>query len=461
MTKHRKTAAKSASEGDVAGESQQRHNRVLVRLATGSSITGGDFDAFLRCLTEAAAETLEVERASVWLFSPDRTRLRCVDLFERAAWNHSQGIELGARDYPAYFRALETERVIDAQDACGDPRTAEFRAGYLEPLRIVSLLDAPVRWGGRLAGVVCHEQVGKERPWTSEDQAFAGSLGDLVSIALEDQQRRRTEEALREAVRTNRDYVRELSNANEELRRANEQLKEMDRLKSTFLAAVSHELRTPLATIQGAVENLLTGMTGRITEMQLRMLEIISRNAGRLNRLIENLLEFSRLSSGRFSIAASHIDLRQPVRQAFENFRTLADRGGLKLSGAIPEDAIMTMADHDRIIQIATNLLDNAIRFARTAAALSLSARDGSATLTVEDDGPGIDAELLPRLFQQFPRADIRSAGTHLGLGLSIVKAIAEAHGGSVTVASPTSATGGTRFSVVFPIKASTERPAS
>jgi signal transduction histidine kinase len=415
----------------------QRDNRVLVELATGPGIAGGDAGAFLRSVTAAVAETLGVERVSVWLHSPARTHLSCLDLFELSARSHSHGTEVAVRDYPDFFRALETERVIDAHDARADPRTSEFRTGYFERLGIVSVLNAPVRSGGRLEGVVCLEHTGATRIWTTDDQRFAGAISDLVSLALEDQRRRRTESELREAVRMNRDYVRELSNTNEELRRANEQLKELDRLKNTFLAAVSHELRTPLATIQGAVENLLTGMTGRITEMQLRMLEIISRNAGRLNRLIENLLEYSRLSSGRFSIAASHIDLRQPVRHAIENFRPLAERAGLKLVGTLPEDPVMTMADHDRIIQVATNLLDNAIRFARTEMIVSVTHVDGTAVLTVADDGPGIGGDLVSGLFQQVPRAEMRQSGTHLGLGLSIVKAIAEAHGGTVTVESP------------------------
>ncbi|HEV2851559.1 MAG TPA: ATP-binding protein [Thermoanaerobaculia bacterium] len=171
-------------------------NRVLVELAKAD---GGDLDAAFERITRAAAATLEVERASVWLYNGDRSAICCSALYEAGAQRYSRGQELSAESHPSYFAALETERTIAAHDARSDPRTREFTAAYLEPLGITSMLDAPIRVGGRMIGVVCHEHVGPPRQWSADEQTFAGSVADAVSLAIEESERRRTEAALRES----------------------------------------------------------------------------------------------------------------------------------------------------------------------------------------------------------------------------------------------------------------------
>ena len=173
-------------------------NRVLVELARAAAENENLQAAFGR-ITHAAAETLEVERASVWLYNGDRSAICCADLYELSRRCHSGGVELRAESYPSYFQALETERTIAAHDARADPRTREFTASYLEPLGITSMLDAPIRVGGRMVGVVCHEHVGPPRQWRADEQTFAGSVADAVSLALEESERRRTQAALRES----------------------------------------------------------------------------------------------------------------------------------------------------------------------------------------------------------------------------------------------------------------------
>jgi diguanylate cyclase (GGDEF)-like protein/PAS domain S-box-containing protein len=178
----------------------RRQNTVLVDLARRASIHSGDLAAALREITEAAAQTLDVERLGVWLYTPERQSLRCADQFERTSGMHTSGVELKAADYPVYFRGLETERVIAAHDARHDPRTREFTTSYLEPGGVTSMLDAPVRRGGHVAGVVCHEHVGPLREWTVEDENFASSIGDLVAMAIDARDRRHGQEALRHRV---------------------------------------------------------------------------------------------------------------------------------------------------------------------------------------------------------------------------------------------------------------------
>jgi GAF domain-containing protein len=156
----------------------------------------GDPDGAIRAITETGCTAIDVARCSVWLLSDDHRSLRCADLYERATGQHSSGIVLEATAYPAYFAALESEEPIAAFDAHTDPRTAEFSPGYLRPLNIGAMLDAPLRTGGRLVGVVCNEHIGDRRDWTTSAQRDAAFLASLTSLALELAQRARREALL-------------------------------------------------------------------------------------------------------------------------------------------------------------------------------------------------------------------------------------------------------------------------
>ncbi len=168
------------SAEDLAGK-----QAALARL-TRSAVWGrGDLEHVLREITETAADVIEVTRVGVWLFEEGRSAIRCRDLWQQPERLHSQGALVEARDYPRYFAALEEERTIAAHDAHRDPRTAELSAGYLTEYGVSSLIDAPIVVEGRCVGVVCHEHVGPPRRWRREDELLAGSLADVVALALE------------------------------------------------------------------------------------------------------------------------------------------------------------------------------------------------------------------------------------------------------------------------------------
>ena len=176
-----------------------KQNTVLVKLARNKALYRGDLQAALREITEAAADTLQTEKAGAWLYDETRSKLQCLDQFTRSNQQHSQGAEIAAADYPDYFRALEEHRTISADDAISDIRTREFAESYFAQAGTLSTLDAPVRLGGQTVGVICIEQVGTPRNWTVEEQNFAASLADLVSLAIEASERERTQIALRQA----------------------------------------------------------------------------------------------------------------------------------------------------------------------------------------------------------------------------------------------------------------------
>jgi len=174
----------------------RKQSHVLVDLGKRDAIHSGDFSRALREITEAAAGTLGVERVSVWLYNEARTRIRCVELFELSANRHSSGQELEVERYPAYFSALESERAITASDAARDPLIGSLEADYLSPLGISSLVDAPIRRLGQIAGVVCHEHVGAPRAWSLDEETFAGAISDLVGTAFDASERREASEIL-------------------------------------------------------------------------------------------------------------------------------------------------------------------------------------------------------------------------------------------------------------------------
>jgi diguanylate cyclase (GGDEF)-like protein len=174
-------------------ESALRHQEALVHLA-GLTPDDEGLATVQRELTRVAAETIGVERVSLWLLSPDGTELNCEELYERTADHYARGALLKAMDYPRYFEALKLGRAIDGHDAQRDPRTSEFAAAYLEPLGITSMLDAAIRREGKVAGVVCLEHVGPPRTWSPAEIEFAGALADQAALALATLERRRLEE---------------------------------------------------------------------------------------------------------------------------------------------------------------------------------------------------------------------------------------------------------------------------
>ncbi|MDZ8238627.1 MAG: PAS domain S-box protein [Nostoc sp. ChiQUE01a] len=194
------TEHNQAQEGLPAREdSRRKQSQTLVQLARSKTFQQGNLNAAIREITETAARTLLVERVGVWLYNQERSKIECIDLYDVNTKEHSFGSSLFKRNYPAYFQALEQERSIAIDDARNDIRTQELSESYLSIFGITSLLDAPIWLEGRLVGVVCHEHVGEGRQWTLEEETFAGSIADFVTLAMEASQRNAAQEALRQS----------------------------------------------------------------------------------------------------------------------------------------------------------------------------------------------------------------------------------------------------------------------
>jgi PAS domain S-box-containing protein len=180
-------------------ERLQKQNNVLNELTKHHKLFHDSLPAAIREITEIAAQTLETERVSVWLYEDGKSKIRAIDLYESNLKRHSEGFELSETDYPSYFKTLALDEGIAAHDALNDARTIEFSEAYLKPLGITSMLDVPIRVGGKVIGVVCHEHIGAAREWKLDEQNFAGSMAALISLLLEANERRQAENALLES----------------------------------------------------------------------------------------------------------------------------------------------------------------------------------------------------------------------------------------------------------------------
>jgi len=157
----------------------------LMALCHAEGFLDRDFSTKLRNITQACTEQLGVARASVWSINNSRNSLYCEMLYIAADHQYEQGLILSAADFPAYFKAINEDRLVDAGDAHADPRTCEFSASYLTPLNISALLDAPIYLGGRLYGVLCLEHCDTPRPWDVAEMSYVAAAADTISLINE------------------------------------------------------------------------------------------------------------------------------------------------------------------------------------------------------------------------------------------------------------------------------------
>ena len=235
-------------------------------------------------------------------------------------------------------------------------------------------------------------------------------------------------------------------------RQAEEELQDANRRKDEFLAMLSHELRNPLAPIRNAVEVLrrLSPPDSKLTMAR----DVIDRQVSLLARLVEELLDVSRISRGKISLKKEAVDLGRIIAHAVETARPMIDVRSQTLAVSVPPAPVWLSADFARLSQVVANLLNNASKYTGEGGRIEISAGagEGEATIVVRDNGAGIEAQLLPKVFDLFvqgERALDRGQGG-LGIGLTLVKRLVELHQGSVAVASDGPGRGAT-FTVTLP----------
>ncbi|AUX48635.1 uncharacterized protein SOCE26_101760 [Sorangium cellulosum] len=273
-------------------------------------------------------------------------------------------------------------------------------------------------------------------------RAIAVALGDGVGISFHD---------ITEQKRTEAERAQLL----DQEQRARQHAEQLNRLKDEFLATVSHELRTPLQSILGWARILRTGDVD--AESLDRGLVTIERNAKAQSQLIEDILDASTIIAGKLQLRTDPVDVRQVLATALDLVRPAALAKGVTVNAWVVDDVGIFLGDADRLQQIVWNLLTNAVKFTPSGGHVRVGARRVDAVLEVEveDDGEGIPKSFLPFLFERFRQADGGMTRAHggLGLGLAIVRHLAEAQGGTVHADSDGEGKGA-RFRVRLPIRA-------
>jgi len=236
---------------------------------------------------------------------------------------------------------------------------------------------------------------------------------------------------------------------------AEEQLRETMEMKSQFISTVSHELRTPLAAMNEAVIIVADGIAGKLNKDQTRFLDMARRNIERLGRLIDDVLDFQKLSADKMRFDMQPNQLGKTIEEAYGTMLPQSQQKQLDLSVDLEPNLPPIVYDHDRMIQVLTNLLSNAIKFTPEGGRVALCARrrGDCVAIGVRDTGMGIPPDSLPRIFTQFYR--VHRPGKEIkgtGLGLAIVQKIVAAHGGRIEVESELDK--GTTFTVLLPLTA-------
>src|SRR3954466_16176779 len=282
---------------------------------------------------------------------------------------------------------------------------------------LASTLCYPLRVGDRVIGVLALGYTGR----LPRDRDMLEEVAGRAAIALDN-------------ARLYRSLKREITRS----RQAEEELQDANRRKDEFLAMLSHELRNPLAPIRNAVE--LMRRVGSTEQRLIMARDVIDRQATQLARLVDELLDVSRISQGKIVLKKEPVELAKIIAHGVETVRPMFDHRDQRLSVEVSAHPVWLMGDFARLSQVVANLLNNACKYTPEGGQIRLVAagREGKATISVEDNGTGIDAELLPRVFELFvqgERALDRSQGG-LGIGLTLVKRLVELHHGQVEAAS-------------------------
>ena len=378
--------------------------------------------ASLRASENRFRTLVEQSPVSTQIFAPDGRTLRV-----NRAWEELWGVS---------FERLGGYNVLrDAQ--LEEKGIAPFiRRGFEgEPTQVPAILYDPEE---TIPGLTRNED---PRRWVSaviypvRDEE--GKVREVVLMHEDITERVRAEEEVRAHM--------------EAVERARREAEEASRLKDEFLATLSHELRTPLTSILGWAKMLREGGLG--AELTQRGLEAVERNAVAQTRLIADLLDVSRIITGKLVFEARPVELSRVVEAGVEGVRPAAAARGVRLEVSLDGGAGTVSGDPDRLQQVVWNLLSNAVKFTPEGGSVRvrLARRGGHAEVEVSDTGRGISAEFLPRVVDRFRQADGRITREHggLGLGLSIARHLVELHGGTIRAESDGEGRGATfRFSL-------------
>ncbi len=398
---------------------QRRNEQILAHQQTLHELTLTclpDLDSSLARIAEVASRTLKVARVGIYLTTEDRTALCCQGRHQNGVPSNGKGTLLQARQYPAYFSALEEQRVIAATDACADPRTRELAEEHLRAQGISSLLHVGIRLHGRVAGVVCHEHVGPPREWGLEEQHFAASIADLAALTLGNAARQELEDQLRQSQKIEAVGV--------------------------LAGGIAHDFNNLLTAILGYCELLHPRLP--LSDPGRGHLEEIRKAGDRAAVLTRQLLAFSR----KQVLDPKVLDLNAVVSGMEGLLRRLISEE-VELKSVQGESLWHVRADPGQMEMVLMNLVANARDAMPAGGKLTIEtinieldeaynrrrpyAPPGRyVLLAVSDSGSGMDPETVTRVFEPFFTTKEKGRGT--GLGLSTVYGVVKQSNGHIQV---------------------------
>ncbi|MEL7068364.1 MAG: ATP-binding protein [Cyanobacteria bacterium J06581_3] len=461
----------------------QQQALALVQLSESSAVSQGHLSDAFPEITTITAKLLEVERVSIWLLDEACTQIECVELFQQGIQDHSKGLILKAADYPAYFSAMMSEPIISIDDAIVDPRTCEFKEGYLDVLNISSMLDSGIQVNGRISGVICCEQVGNKRQWTQSEQTFIRSVANLIALTISSNQRYKKTEELEQVLK--------------ELEQSQLKTVQSEKMASlgNLVAGIAHEINNPIGFLNGSIDNAKDYVKDLQSQLALYQqhypdpVKPVQENAEDidLDFLLDDfpkLLDSMQAANQRIkSISTS---LRTFSRADTEHKVNADLNEGLdstllilkyRLKGNENRPAIEVVKDYGdlptidcfpgRLNQVFMNLLANAIDIFDEAAEQSsfaeltenpqritikteIHSEQRAVNIRIGDNGKGMSEVVKERIFDHL--FTTKGVGKGTGLGLAIAQQIIEEkHGGRLTVRSEPDK--GTEFCIQLPIQ--------
>lgn len=435
--------------------------------AAGTIASTLDLEKLLSTMLALLIDTLGFTRARLILYDPER----CVIYGSRMA-GVPEAIEKEWRDitlpvqndssFMADVLIRGTPQLI--QDVASvAPRMTPYNLDPIRQAGIRSFVCAPLKSQQRILGYLSADK--GTRPCDRGDLDLLITLASHFAVAIDNAQAyHRLEEFSHTLEQRVRERTDELQTAYErvreqtdQLREANLRLQELDRLKSAFVSVVSHELRTPMTSIKGYVENLLDGLAGSLTDKQAYYLTRVKHNTERLTRMINDLLDLSKIEAGVIELNPEPLSIRELVTDVVESFHTMAQERSVTLQEQHPPELPVVYADRDKVHRILTNLIQNALKFTQRGGNVWIQTQLVSGTclqINVADTGCGIAPEELGKIFHRFSRVtsgppDARGAQ----LGLAITRGLVELHGGTIWVESTLGR--GSCFSFTLPLHAS------
>ncbi|MEW6008552.1 MAG: ATP-binding protein [Candidatus Omnitrophota bacterium] len=370
----------------------------------------------LNSIIDNTVKLLNVERASLMLFDKQRKELKIesavgisAQIIRKARVKVGEGVS---------GWVMKTGKALLLNDISKDRR---FRPREKGRYYNQSLLSVPLKARGEVIGVLNVNNKRRKQVFTRDDLELLSALANEASIA----------------VYNARLYQQLLS--------VNERLKELDRLKSDFVSNVSHELGTPLATCRYFTSLMLKESAGPVSQQQREYLQLMDSNIERLTRLINNLLSLSRIEAGRFELRRSMVNVANLSKEVLRTFEGQLSEKQINIEDKIPQNVPEVYADSERIIEVFTNLIGNAIKFSPKNSVISLNAATITKELSaggerryllssVSDTGKGIAASDLDKIFNKFEqlKTDLPQRERGTGLGLAICKEIVKLHKGDI-----------------------------